>query len=154
MNSELEIQAYLDNELTSAEARRVALRLDKDPAGAELYRELRETRKALIEGEPEHKLSDSRDFYFAQIVQKIDRAEAQAAEGRVEIPWWRRAVAPVAGFAAVAAVAFLLARTATPGTHFAQETGTAAQETGAITFRSHADGMTIVWIDGQKGFNE
>ncbi|HYE31787.1 MAG TPA: hypothetical protein VEH27_10180 [Methylomirabilota bacterium] len=150
MNSDLEIQAYLDNELTSAQARQVALRMDKDADAERLFRELRAVKKALAEAEPEHKLTEPREFYFAQIVQRIDRAEALAAEQRVEVPWWRRAIAPIAGVAAVSAVAFLLARTATPTTNFAQETGPRTHESGAITFRSHADGMTIVWIDGQK----
>ena len=65
MNREAEIrlQAYLDNEISSSEARQVAAWLARDQAAAQVYEELRNTKLLLSGNEPEIQLPESREFY-------------------------------------------------------------------------------------------
>src|SRR3954463_11441618 len=69
MNTELQlqIQAYLDNELPSSEARKVAGMISNDLEAQELYRALKDTREIISTNELPAQLQEPRDFYFSQI---------------------------------------------------------------------------------------
>jgi len=81
MNSDtqLKIQAYLDNELSPGEARKIAATLSSDRDLQELYGELQATKETLRANEPEVKLGDSREFYWSQIQRRIATAEREPA---------------------------------------------------------------------------
>ena len=75
MNQELQLklQAYLDGELAPAELREITELLAQDTESKALYAELQAT-KALVRGnELEHKLGESREFYWSKIAREIDR---------------------------------------------------------------------------------
>ncbi len=163
MNSDtqLKIQAYLDNELSPGEARQIAAMLSSDRDLQELYGELRATKESLRDNEPEVKLGDSREFYWSQIQRRIATAEWAPAP-RAARPLWVRLLAPLAGTAALFA---LLLAVMNPSTRIAPTTtGGAivsaantnrplhgevedlAEEVSSVTFRSEENGVTVVWL--------
>ena len=106
MNSEtqLKIQAYLDDELDAGEARKLASQISTDPLARGLYNELKNTREAVSQNEPVVRLEESRDFYWSKIRRGIEAAErdsklAQAA--RPASSWWVKFLAPIAGTVAL-----------------------------------------------------
>src|SRR5690349_9550867 len=98
-DTQLRIQAYLDNELSPGEARKFAAMLNSDRAAQQLYGELRAMKEALRENEPEVKLPESRDFYWSQIQRRIATTEREPV--RASAPWWVRMLAPALGTAAL-----------------------------------------------------
>src|SRR3954463_15704511 len=104
MNSDtqLKVQAYLDNELSPGEARKLAAMLSSDREAQELYAELRATKEAVRGNEPELKLDDSREFYWSQLQRRIASAEREPAPRTS--PLWVRWFAPLAGTAALLAL--------------------------------------------------
>src|SRR4029078_8751113 len=120
MNSDtqLKIQAYLDNELSPGEARKIAAMLSSDRDLQEVNGELRATKESLRANEPEVKLGDSREFYWSQIQRRIATAEREPAP-RAPRALWNRLLAPLAGTAALFA---LLLAVMNPGTRIAPST--------------------------------
>lgn len=151
--SQLKIQAYLDNELSPGEARKVAQWISSEAESRELYQALKETKEILAQNEPELKLGESRDFYWSKI-----RRDIQSSERIAEIPaqpWWKRLVAPLAG--AVALFAVLISVMDRGGSTLTLSQGSAPAATpmhelqqtsdvSTITFRSEAEGVTVVWL--------
>src|SRR5262245_42720766 len=72
---ELRIQAYMDNELAGAEMREIAELLSRDPEAQKLYEALATARRLLVDNEPEHKLSEGREFYWSKIERAIRKEE-------------------------------------------------------------------------------
>src|SRR5688572_15058066 len=103
----LKVMAYLDNELSPAEARKVGTWISTDPAARELYNELKETRDILTQNEPALALPEGRDFFWSKIERGIIAAERQPARAEAR-PWWSRFLAPVAGTAALCALLLTL----------------------------------------------
>lgn len=165
MNSpmDLKVQAYLDNELTPGEARKVASLLNSDPEARELYRVLKETKAIVRENEPQLRLQESRDFYWSKIQREIDKAERLPAAAS-RSPWWIRLMAPLAGAVALFAVLLSVsgpgtgpqtAMSAGPQGAAAQalpmhEGGVVAPDMSAITFRSETEGVTVVWVSSAE----
>jgi len=111
---QLRLQAYLDNEVSSSEARQIASWIARDPEAKALYDELQGT-KALLNAENELPVTvpDSRDFYWSKIQREIERAEREPARATATVrPWWIRIMAPVAATAALALVLFTSISTA------------------------------------------
>jgi anti-sigma factor RsiW len=148
-NQKLEIQAYVDGQLPVAEARRVEHQLSADPAGAALAEDLRLVRGVIREGEPLLAVPENREFYFSQIQRRIEAEEKVAAREEARTPkrsnWIRSLFFPAVGFACLAAVALLTtresARSFIPG-----EVDIASDQMSAITFRSEANRMTVVYL--------
>ena len=158
MKSELQlkVQAYLDNELSTAEARKVGSWINSDPAARDLFNELKETKELVAQNELQSVLSDSRDFYWSKIQRGIAQAEREPE--RAARPWWLRFMAPVAG--AVAIFALLLTVVDRGGKPMTlSQTGLSigaplqeveqSPEVSTITFRSEAEGVTVVWLSTQ-----
>jgi anti-sigma factor RsiW len=156
---QLKVQAYLDNELSPADARKVGTWISSDPAARELYNELKNTREILTQNEPALTLPESRDFFWSKIERGIAFAERAPAAPEPR-PWWVRFLAPVAGTVALFAVLFTLVDRGggpapmalsnseiTEGApiHQFQE----GQDVSTITFRSEAEGVTVVWLSTQ-----
>jgi anti-sigma factor RsiW len=156
-DTQLKVQAYLDNELSPGDARRIASLISSDSAVRDLYSELKDTKETIRRNEPEAKLSDSPDFYWSQIQRRIAAAE-KIAPARTPAPWWVRVLAPLAGAVALFAILFSVAR---PGeTPLATASGTVlepalhevedlAPDVSTITFRSEAEGVTVVWVTSE-----
>lgn len=155
LEQQLKLQSWLDGELSPAEAREVEAWLEQDAAAQALHGELSRTKAALHGNEPEHKLPESRDFHWSKIKGAIVR-EARAIE-RAPAPqisvlgWIKRILVPAAGLAVVATMVFV-SSSRTPGllplaaASDMDEIETASSDMGAYTFRSEAEGMTVVWL--------
>jgi anti-sigma factor RsiW len=157
--TQLQVQAYLDNELSPGEARNVSALISSDAEARDLFGELKGTREALVANEPLPSLPESREFYWSKIQRAIEHAEqtterAQTASAR---PWWTRMLVPVSG--AVALFAILLSvvnRDGAKPVAGTQSTSAVAavpmhqleqsSDVSTITFRSDAEGVTVVWI--------
>jgi anti-sigma factor RsiW len=147
----LRLQAYLDNEVSSAEGREIASWLARDAEAAALYEELKATKTLLApENEPVVTVPDSREFYWSKITREIERTEREPAREIAPRPWWIRILAPVAGAAALALILFTSISTNPRVSSVHQERSDL--ENGTITFRSKDNSMTLVWIssDGSE----
>jgi anti-sigma factor RsiW len=166
-DQQLLIQAYLDNELPAAEARKVASLISTDLEAQELYRELKDTREIVVANEMPLRLQEPRDFYWSQIQRRIGAEESRAPRSKPVLSWWQRLVVPFAGAAAlVALVATMLQKDAgkiaavnagkTSGppravaeTQPALNLENSADDMSTITFRSETEGVTVVWISAK-----
>lgn len=165
IEQQLQVQAYLDNELNPAEARKIAGLISTDTDAQALYRELKDTKEIVTANEPVLRLQEGRDFYWSQIQRQI-AAQEKVEAGRPRSSWLVRWVAPLAGACALIALSLSLLhvnnggkvtvqnaeRPTVPVQQLATETfpSTLKQVEGAemstITFRSESEGMTVVWI--------
>jgi len=160
-DTQLQIQAYLDNELSPGDARAVAALLSSDPEAREIYHSLKETKEILVQNPPVLKLQDSREFYWSRIERGIQSAERlPSAPAR---PWWMRLIVPAVG--ALGLFAILAAITKQDDRQMAGTgvTPTIAQkiddlmqgpilpatDVSTVTFRSETEGMTVVWVSAR-----
>lgn len=150
--TQLQVQAYLDNELSAGEARKVSQLISSDTFARDLFNELKGTREVLLENEPPVQVPDSRDFYWSQIQRRIATAERQPAVAHTR-PWWIRLLAPAAG--AVALFAILLSVVNPSGERINVSKVINAtphqleqpSDVSTITFRS--EGVNVVWITSE-----
>jgi len=165
MNSDtqLKIQAYLDNELSPGEARKIAAMLSSDRDLQELYGELRATKEVIRANEPELKVSDSREFYWSQIQRRLATVE-RAPEPKMARPLWIRLLAPLAGTAALFALLMAVMNPGAPlspgiGGPVAKADGNRpmhgevqdlSDEVSSVTFRSEENGVTVVWLTDRQ----
>ena len=70
--SQLKVQAFLDGELTAAEAREVEGWVRSDPEARDLATEIRQTGQALKAGELARTAPEAREFYWSQIQRRIE----------------------------------------------------------------------------------
>jgi anti-sigma factor RsiW len=152
---QLKVQAYLDNELSPGDARKVAQMISSDAEARDLFTELKETKEILAQNEPVVKLEESRDFYWSKIQRGIASAEREAA-ARPARPWWMPFLAPMAGAVALCVVLLSIMDRGT-GTPLAVTQGMdpvaaplheleQSAEVSTITFRSDTEGVTVVWL--------
>jgi anti-sigma factor RsiW len=146
---QLKLQAYLDNEVSSSEARQIASWIEKDAEARALYEELRATKALLCaENEAVVPCPESRDFYWSKIARGIETAEREPAREVAARPWWIKLLAPVAG---AAALALFVVTSVSTNPHVAVGPQVEESETdGSITFYSPEQRMTVVWISSAK----
>lgn len=146
---QLKLQAFLDGELPSSEAKAVEALVAGDAAARDLLTELRQTRAVLQTHEAELKLPESREFYWSKIQRQIERQEAApvAAPQVSPLLWLRRLLAPAGAVAVVLLGVLLLQNPAnlSPGR------GVAMMETDlpdaeSYTYRDYSSGTTLVWL--------
>ena len=157
-DTQLQVQAYLDNELGSGDARTISKLISSDVAARKLYNELKETREALVQNEPEFQVPDSREFYWSQIQRRIDSAQRVPSSAPVR-PWWMRMLVPMAGAVGLFAVLISVVNkdggqptvvtsnlpAAIAPLHSVQQSADVSQ----FTFRSESEGVTLVWLSHQ-----
>ncbi len=144
----LKLQAYLDNEVSSGEARRIATWLAGDSEARQIFQELKGIKSAMADNELLVKLPESREFYWSKIQRGIESAPTPAPRPEAT-RWWSRIGVPFA--AAIAAVAVLMSVTSfdLPGLRLqtaVHEIDASEPDDGSITFHSQSEGMTVVWI--------
>lgn len=158
LERELKLQAYLDGELSAAEAAEVERWLDQDVQMVALSSELKQTKAALKTGEMELKCPETREFYWSKISRTIEAEQRQSerATASRDLPWWRKLMLPVGALAALAVTLTMLQTVpqdphATPSKK-AVEIAKAISEVeqmdetmGAITYNDSSEGVTIVW---------
>jgi anti-sigma factor RsiW len=151
MNQEmqLKLQAYLDGELSGRQARQVAAWIAKDGAAQTLAEELRRSRGLLRGNEPAYTVPETREFYWGKIERELLKPQPRLAPS-LALAWWslRRYLAPFAGVAVVAFLAFAIARFSAPisATSHLTEVENLSEHVGSFSFRSHADNMVVVWL--------
>lgn len=155
LETQLQIQAWLDGELPEAEARRLATLTERDPAAKALVAEFEAMRAALAGHEAGIKVPETREFYWSKIQRQIERIET-AGSSRAEAEsfgWaasWLRWLRPLAGTAMVAVAAIAMAWLVTPhgqGTDsFLAEVENLSDNVGSYSFRSPAQNMLVVWV--------
>ncbi len=148
--SKLRLQAYLDNEVSSSEARQIASWIARDAEAQGLYDELRATKSLLVpDNEQPALVPESRDFYWSKIQRQIERTEQLPAAPRAARPWWIRLLVPAVGAAALALFVFTSVST-NPGRAVVQSGQSEISQTdSSITFYSPKHRMTVVWIPSE-----
>jgi anti-sigma factor RsiW len=147
-DSELKLQAYLDGELTPAEAAEVRERLAKDADGLALLEELRNTKLALAGNEATLTLPESREFFWSKVRREIERQDKPAVPAVVKVSWaaWmRHHLVSVGGAALLTCVLGLMLLHGAGGGPLA-EVEAASDDMGAYTFRDQQEKMTFVWF--------
>jgi len=152
LESELNLQAYLDGELSPRQARKVADGLANDQAAQQLLAELKMTKTALAGNEPEAKLPESHEFYWSKIQREIQRLEQAQPQPQPTPSWlaaWRRMLAPVAGMALIVFLTVYSFRSY-DGLDDARRhpavVENLSEHTGAYSFRSQSQNMFVVWV--------
>ena len=155
----MQVQSYLDNELSPSEARKVAEVISANPDARALYDELKDTKRILVStGEAPLQLPEAREFYWSQIQRRIEGQERRPARSTATV-WWMKLMAPVAGAVALLAILLSLSGPSQPAPGNLAG-GTPARQTpfneietqpeySTITFRSESQGMTVVWVNTQ-----
>jgi anti-sigma factor RsiW len=153
MNEELQIkvQAFLDGELSEAEAREISSLIASDADVAALHKELKQTRAALAGFEKRIVLPETREFYWSKIAREIERTEAAQERPTAEpvsiFHWLRRALVPAMGLAVLAVAMFFTLRPGRPA--IAPAAGgmeVASVDSSAMTYRNYESGATLVWL--------
>jgi anti-sigma factor RsiW len=147
--AQLQLQAYLDGELSPRESRHVESCLATDLESRQLLAELRMTQTVLAEHEPQHQLPESREFFWSKIEREIERANCSDekvihAGGFT----WRKFLAPLAAAAMVVlgvTVAKFYAPAEDASWNFA-EVERFAEEAGSVSFRSESEKVFVVWV--------
>jgi len=146
----LEIQAYLDNELTSeADVKRVATLLRQDGDAALLFKELKDTRQILVGNEYCAKLPGSPEFYWSGIQRAIEKSAPAPRTKSHVAPWWIRLLIPLAGTACVGLLLSGIGIMTLGGkgrSAYLHEIETSIDDASAISFHSQSQGMTVVWV--------
>jgi len=145
-DSQLKVQAYLDEELPEAEVRQIAERLGRDSEATALLQELRFTREALKGAESEVRLPESREFFWSKIERQIQRQDQTPAPSK-QVSLLARLRSYLVPASAVALLAIVLSLSI--GKSEATQPGEmelVSDEMGALTFRSQSERMTMVWL--------
>ena len=101
---QLELQAWIDGELSARDARRVAVFAESNADARLLVDELRMAKAFISSNETEVTVPETREFYWSQVQSRIERAESVSETSSV-LSWpfvWRRLVSPLSGLALVA----------------------------------------------------
>ena len=149
LDLQLKLQAYLDGELPSGEAKIIAGLLAQDPDARALLAELTQTRSALAGFEAEIKLPETHEFYWSKIARDIKRQE-KGVPKRSSAPiltLLRRLMLPSGVMVALLLGLLVIKSGLGWDRRFAVvETDTAQLEAGTFTYRDFASGTTLVWL--------
>ena len=145
----MRLQAYLDGELPDGEARQVAGLLAQDAETRALLAELKNTRAALAGFEADIKLPESREFYWSKIEREIERQSPMIEPERKfasPFAFFRRILAPVGAVAVLVIVGLVAIRHVDFSGPRGLEVKAEFVDGGALTYRDHAQGLTLVWL--------
>jgi anti-sigma factor RsiW len=147
--AQLKLQAYVDGELSAADAGQVTAWLKRDPEAAALEAELRNLNGALAQFESELRLPETREFFWSKVERDIRRSEAAVA-APAAVPFHirlRRFLMPVTGVALIAIAATVVMREGgLPLFPVGGGSETALTDSEAFTYRDYNAGTTLVWL--------
>ena len=153
MNNEaqLKLQAYLDGELPASEIRQVEEWLASDRKSQLLLEELRATRLALRDNEPQRALPVTHDFHWSQIQRAIERGDAAPLPPTAEPLAWlvilRRWLVPVSGLALVLLLAVAGTRAwSSHNTNHLVEIENLSDEVLTSSFRYPSEKVVVFWL--------
>ena len=153
MEQQLKVQAWLDGELSEAEARRVEGFVNGDQQAQALVTELRLTKTALAGNEPEMTLPENREFFWGKIEREIQRLEKAEVESRAT-PWvwnWRRWMAPLSAVGLVAffsllSISIFRQPLGDDGANYLVEVENLSEHVGSISYKSQSENMFVVYL--------
>lgn len=151
-NDKLKIQAYVDGELSRAEARKVESLISSDNEARCLYEELKATSVLLKQNEPEVKLTVPRELYWQQIYSKIQQADNQPVSvlehlyNLVHFALAKKYFVPVTAAIVLLIGFFTLKEIARPTEDYLVVIENVAEEVGSYSFRASSEKMFVVWI--------
>jgi anti-sigma factor RsiW len=146
---QFKLQAYLDGELSSGEAKAVADLVAQNADTRALLAELTNTRSALAGFESEIKLPETREFYWSKIARDIQRQEKRVPAGSPAsiLTLLRRLMVPSGIMVALLMGMLVIKQQLGVERRFGvAETDTAQVDAGPFTFRDFASGTTLVWL--------
>jgi len=142
---ELKLQAWLDGELPTAEARAIGREVAADAEAGRLVAELQAVKSALAGNEMPVVLPESREFYWSKIQRQIEReTAAQRGTPARRVARWRYWLSPLAGFAALACMMIMATRPDVAPSF--DEISSTAEGMEAVTFHDQSTGVTVVWL--------
>ncbi len=146
--SKLKLQAYLDDELSGRELKKVTAWLEADPEARALHAELKGIKSVLAANEPEAAVPETREFYWSKIERAIQQSHRESPGFLPGYPQWFRIFAPAVGAALllVAGVSAVRLATAPSALSYLHEIETPLEDTSAISFHSQSAGMAVVWV--------
>lgn len=150
---QLKLQAYLDGELSTEEAKAIRDLLAADATARALLGELTNTRNAIIAHEASIKLPETREFYWSKIQREISRESRSAPAPSAKFSfatWLHRALVPAGAMAAVAIAVML----SLPHTGDTVDPSMTSGDTATFTYHNYATGATLVWLDYSSAEND
>ncbi len=150
---QLELQAWVDGELSEKDARRVAAFVEANSTARALAEELKMAKAFISANEPVMTVPETREFYWSQVRRRIESAEA-AREVTPVAPlafWWRRLVTPLSGLALVAFLAVISFNSfrgpaLEDASRFMVEVENLSEDVGSISYRSQSENMFVVYL--------
>ena len=153
--TELNVQALVDGELTGREAEELRRRLESDAELKALHTRLTAMRGLMVNSELPRTLPESGDFHWNKIAQSIEREDREAKRLARPAPGVNRLlrwVTPLAGVGCILLLLTSLSRHNGPpaldillGSD--HELELSVDEIDVMTFNTGDDGMSIVWLD-------
>ena len=146
---QLNLQAYLDGELSSGEAKAVADLVAQDADTRALLAELTNTRSDLAGFESEIKLPETREFYWSKIARDIQRQDMSPPKrSPASILTLLRRLAVPSGVMATLLMGVLVVKQqlGIDPRFTIVENDTAQADAGTFTYRDFASGTTLVWL--------
>jgi hypothetical protein len=145
LNLELELQAWLDGELSAAKVRCADLKIVGDEDASRLISELQAVKTAMAGNEMPRPVPETREFYWSKIERQIQRqTQGPRAVRAPHHAAWRRWLVPVAGFAVLSCILLLVAKPFAPPAF--DEISSAGEGMEVVTFHDQAAGMTVVLV--------
>ncbi len=146
---ELKLQAFLDQELPPADAQEVTELIERDPQWRSLFQELQTTKSLISQNEPEAPLTETRDWYWKGIHDRLEDTPAvERTRGSLALSWAIRWALPIAGATALFAAMLIRSGTSTIDP-FHHEVETSLDQAKLISFYAPQAGMTVFWVDTQ-----
>jgi anti-sigma factor RsiW len=139
----LDLQAYVDGELTEERRRQVEAALPADLDAQELVTGLRQLESLIRAHEPVATVPASREFYWSQIRRQIEAEQPKAPAASAALGWLRWLI-PAMGVAAVAVV--VSTRPVPREITLAGGGDVTDVDVSSTVFRSESDGVTVHWI--------
>ncbi len=150
--TQLKLQAYIDGELSGLAAWRMQRRLASDPEARALASKFETLKRVLIENEPAGSVPESHEFYWSKIARQIQQLQEHKPEPELAVqpayPFRRVLVPALATACAALLVGLAILHFATPPrtTIGRYEVVVGLADPGAVTYRDHAAGITLVWF--------
>ena len=139
----LDLQAYVDGELSEERRRQIEATLPADLDAQELVAGLRQLGTLIRAHEPVATVPAAREFYWSQIRRQIEVEQPKAPAASAALGWLRWLI-PAMG---VAAVAVVVSTQQTPREITLAGGGdVTVVDVSSTVFRSESDGVTVHWI--------
>jgi anti-sigma factor RsiW len=139
----LDLQAYVDGELSEERRRQIEATLPADLDAQELVAGIRQLGTLIRAHEPVATVPAAREFYWNQIRRQIEAEQPKAPAASAALGWLRWLI-PAMG---VAAVAVVVSTQQTPREITLAGGGdVTAVDVSSTVFRSESDGVTVHWI--------